>query len=132
VGTDLRLLLDTCTFLWAATKPESLSHLAVSLLSDPEHELYLSAASCFEIATKARLGRLPLPEAPEIAIPRLRSRLGARSLGISEEAALYSFNLPSLHKDPFDRLLVSQAVVEGMPLVTPDPLIRQYNARVLW
>ena len=128
----MKLLLDTCTFLWATTKPEGLSHLAFTLLSDPEHELYLSAASSLEIATKARLGRLPLPGAPEITGPRLRSRLGAMALAISEEAALYSFNLPSLHKDPFDRTLVSQAVVEGMPLVTPDPLIRQYNVRVLW
>jgi len=128
----LRLLLDTCTFLWAATKPEDLSHLALTLLSDPEHELFLSAASSFENATKARLGRLQLPGAPEITVPRLRSRLGATALAISEEAALYSFNLPGLHKDPFDRILVSQAVVEGMPLVTPDPLIRQYNVRVLW
>ena len=132
MGTALKLLLDTCTFLWAVSKPEDLSDLARKLLRDPENELYLSAASSFEIATKARLGRLPLPDAPEISVPRIRSRLGAIALGISEEAALYSFNLPSLHKDPFDRILVSQAVVEGMAVVTPDPLIRQYNVRVLW
>lgn len=128
----MKLLLDTCTFLWIAGQPNALSEQARSLFKDPEHEVYLSTASTWEIATKYALGRLPLPEPPERLLPRLRQRHGIASLPIDEESTTHISRLPPLHRDPFDRMLVCQAIVHGLTLLTPDPLITQYPARVVW
>ena len=78
------------------------------------------------------LGRLVLPEAPERFIPTEREAHGIAPLPIDEESTLHLSRLPALHRDPFDRLLVSQAIVHGLTIVTPDPLVRQYPARTLW
>jgi len=128
----MKLLLDTCTFLWIAGKPSALSLRARELFQSPDHEVYLSAASAWEIVTKHGLGRLPLPEPPERLVPRLRDFHGIEPLPIDEESVLQVSRLPALHRDPFDRLLVCQAIVHGMTLLTPDGLIAQYPARVIW
>ena len=128
----MKLLLDTCTFLWIASRPESLSAPARTLFKDPENEVYLSAASSWEIAMKHAIGRLPLPEPPDRLIPRLRERHGVSPLPIDEESTMHVTRLPPLHRDPFDRILVCQSIVHGMTLLTPDPLITQYPARVMW
>ena len=128
----MKLLLDTCTFLWIAGQPDALSDTARKQFRTPENEVYLSSASAWEIAAKHALGRLPLPEPPERLLPRLRQRHGIASLPIDEESTTHSSRLPPLQRDPFDRILVCQAIVHGMTLLTPDPLITQYPARVLW
>jgi PIN domain nuclease of toxin-antitoxin system len=128
----MKLLLDTCTFLWIASKPSALSVRARELFQSPDHEVFLSAVSAWEIVTKHGLGRLPLPEPPERLVPRLRDLHGIESLPIDEESVLQVSRLPALHRDPFDRLLVCQAIVHGMTLLTPDGLIAQYPARVIW
>ena len=128
----MKLLLDTCTFLWACGEPSRLSPRARDLIRSPEHQVYLSAASGWEIATKHALGRLVMDESPERLIPQLREQHGIDSLSVDEESVLHTARLPWLHKDPFDRLLVCQAIVHGMTLVTPDPLVTQYPARVIW
>jgi PIN domain nuclease of toxin-antitoxin system len=128
----VKLLLDTCTFLWAAGHPEALSARARELFQSPENEVYLSAASAWEIATKHALGRLPLPAPVAQLVPTLRARHGVDALPIDEESALHLARLPPLHRDPFDRMIVAQAIVHGMTVLTPDPLIAQYPARVLW
>lgn len=128
----MKLLLDTCTFLWVGGRPEALSAQARALFQDPENEVFLSAASAWEIVTKHTIGRLPLPEPADRLIPRLRDRHGIDALPIDEESTLHLTRLPALHRDPFDRVLVCQAIVHGMTLLTPDPLIAQYPARVLW
>jgi PIN domain nuclease of toxin-antitoxin system len=128
----VKLLLDTCSFLWAVNEPSRLSRIAFRLIEDPENELFVSSVSAFEIAVKATDGRFPLAANPEIEVPRFRAELGATSLLLTEEAALYSFNLPLLHRDPFDRLLISQAIVGGLALVTPNRHIRNYAVRVFW
>ena len=128
----MKLLLDTCTFLWLALGSSDLSKAAAAAFLNQENETYLSAASAWEIAVKHGLGRLPLPRKPELYIAGIREKSGIESLPIEEEAALYTSRLPKLHSDPFDRILVAQAVVHGMVIVTPDEAIAQYAARVLW
>jgi PIN domain nuclease of toxin-antitoxin system len=128
----MKLLLDTCTFLWIAGKPSALSPRARELFQSPDHEVYLSAVSAWEIVAKHGLGRLPLPEPPERLVPSLRDLHGIEPLPIDEESILQVSRLPALHRDPFDRLLVCQAIVHGMTLLTQDGLIAQYPARVIW
>lgn len=128
----MRLLLDTCTFLWIATDSPALSSRARDLFSDADNEVYLSAASAWEIALKHSLGRLPLPDLPERLVPDLRTRHGVETLPVDEESALHVGRLPPLHRDPFDRMLVSQAIVHGLSILGPDPLVTQYPVRALW
>lgn len=128
----MKLLLDTCTFLWVASDAADLSERAREAFQDPENDVFLSAVSCWEIAVKHALGRLPLPESPESWIPRIRGELGIAPLGVDEEAALHLARLPQLHRDPFDRMLVCQAVVGGLVIVTPDQALLQYAVRALW
>ena len=92
----------------------------------------LSAASSWEIAIKHGLGRLVLPQPPEGFVPAEREAHGIAPLPIDEESTLHLSRLPALHRNPFDRLLVSQAIVHGLTIVTPDPLVTQYPARTLW
>lgn len=128
----MKLLLDTCTFLWLVVGSAKLSRAVAEAFLNPDNERYLSAASAWEIAVKHALGRLPLPGKPEIYIPRIREKSGIEMLPIDEESALYTSRLPKLHTDPFDRILVAQAVVHGMVILTPDEAIAQYAARVQW
>ncbi len=128
----MRLLLDTCTFLWIVGGAPELSVRARQAFADPANDVYLSAASAWEIAVKHRLGRLPLPETPDRFVPRARDAHGIDRLDIDEAAALHVARLPDLHRDPFDRILVAQALLGGLVLVTPDEALRQYPAPTLW
>jgi PIN domain nuclease of toxin-antitoxin system len=128
----MKLLLDTCTFLWALSEPPQLSARAADLFRNPDTELFLSAASAWEIAVKHASGKLMLPERPERFVPNRREERGIAPLAIDEESALHASKLPQLHRDPFDRLLVSQAIVHGLTILTPDPIISQYPARTIW
>ncbi len=128
----MRLLLDTCTFLWVVGGAPELSARARQAFADPGNEVYLSAASAWEIAVKHRLGRLPLPETPDRFVPQARDAHGIDRLDIDEAAALHVARLPDLHRDPFDRILVAQALLGGLVLVTPDEALRQYPAPTLW
>jgi PIN domain nuclease of toxin-antitoxin system len=128
----LKLLLDTCTFLWIATGDAALSVNARDAVADPGNDVFLSAVSAWEIAVKSALGRLPLPQSPVVLVPDLRSRHRIEPLPLDERAALTVAQLPELHRDPFDRMLVCQAIMGGLTLVTPDSLIRQYPVPTLW
>ena len=128
----MRLLLDTCSFLWVVGGAKELSARAREAFADPANEAFLSAASAWEIAVKHRLGRLPLPSPPDEFVPAQRAAHGVEPLPVDEEAALHVAKLPDLHRDPFDRLLVAQALVGALVLLTPDAAIRQYPARTLW
>jgi PIN domain nuclease of toxin-antitoxin system len=128
----MKLLLDTCTFLWIVDKLENLSVRAVELFESPENEAYLSAAAAWEIGTKYAARRLFLSEPPDRYVPTQREAHGIVSLPIDEESTLHSARLPFLHRDPVDRIIVGQAIVHGMTILTPDPLITQYHARVIW
>jgi PIN domain nuclease of toxin-antitoxin system len=118
--------------LWIASGSPKVSKTAAAAFLHPENESYLSAASAWEIGVKHALGRLPLPRKPEIYIPDIRRKSGIEALTIDEESALHASRLPRLHADPFDRILVAQAVVHGMTILTPDEAIAQYAIRVLW
>lgn len=128
----MRLLLDTSTFLWAVIDAAELSGRARELFLDGDNEVYLSSVSAWEMAVKHALGRLPLPESPDRFVSRQRELHGIEALPLDEEAALHLVRLPLLHKDPFDRMLVCQAIVHGLAILTPDSLINQYPVRTLW
>lgn len=128
----MRLLLDTCTFLWIAAGSKQLSKEASRLFRNPSNEVFLSAISAWEIALKHSIGQLPLPDSSAMFVADLRERHGITALPLREEEAAYLPRLPKLHRDPFDRMLVCQAVVNGFALLTPDPLISQYPIRTLW
>jgi len=128
----MKLLLDTCTFLWIAGDAPPLSTRARALFRAADNQVYLSAASAWEIAVKHGLGRLPLPAPPERFVREMREAHGIAPLPIDEDSALHLSRLPDLHRDPFDRMLVSQAIVHGLTILTPDPIIMGYPARTIW
>lgn len=123
-------MLDTHVFLWLNTEPERLGQY-LPLVEDQDTELLLSAASSWEIAIKHRLGRLPLPESPQRYVPARMRAIGAKGLAIEHPHALAVAELESLHRDPFDRLLVAQAGLLDVPILTADPVIASYPARTL-
>lgn len=122
-----RLLLDTHAFLWALGDTDRLSDQTRELLSHPETEVLVSAATAWEIATKLRLGRLPDSSRVVAAFPAHLAELTARELPISSEHALTAGSLEWVHKDPFDRLLVAQAMRESLTLVTKDRAITAFR-----
>ncbi len=128
----MKLLLDTCTFLWIAADAPQLSRRAAALFRAADNEVFLSAASAWEVAIKHAIGRLPLPSPPDKFVPDMREFHGITELPVDEASALHLSRLPALHRDPFDRMLVSQAIVHGLIILTPDPLVMQYPARTIW
>ena len=128
----MKVLLDTCTFLWIITDDPKLSSQAKKLFIDPSNEVYLSVASTWEIAIKYKRGKLSLPKAPEKYIPTQRKQHNIDTLPLDEESTLYLTKLPDLHKDPFDRILICQSIVAGLVILTPDELISQYPLRSIW
>lgn len=125
----MKLLLDTHLLLWAAGMPDRLSAEARALIDTPENELLFSAGSLWEIAIKRGLGRDDF----QVDARLLRRALldnGYRELPIGSEHAVAIDSLPPIHKDPFDRMLVAQATVEGITLVTTDSVVAQYPGPV--
>jgi PIN domain nuclease of toxin-antitoxin system len=94
--------------------------------------VFLSAVSAWEIAVKHALGKLPLPEPPDRYVPKQRTARGITALPLDEDAALQLARLPPLHRDPFDRMLVCQALANALTVVSPDPEIARYPVRILW
>jgi PIN domain nuclease of toxin-antitoxin system len=130
----VKLLLDTHVWLWAVLEPDRLAHAAREAIENSRHALLVSAGSAWEIAIKHALGKLPLPEPPDTFVPRALAALGSGTapLAITVQHAVASGALPNHHRDPFDRLLVAQAMCEGATLVTADHLLERYGAAVLW
>lgn len=128
----MRALLDTHTFLWWITDDPRLSARAREVIAGGDNVLFLSAASGWEIAVKARLGRLQLPENVESFIMEQLSLNAIGGLPIQLSHALHVYSLPDVHRDPFDRMLVAQSQLEKLPIVTADPQIGQYAVEVIW
>lgn len=128
----MRVLLDTHAFLWWITDDPRLSHRARAIIADDENQLFLSVASAWEIAIKARLGRLEVPADLEgfIVAQLSRNRIEALPINLSHAPRIYT--LPDHHRDPFDRLLVAQASVEGLPILTADPQLARYQVAIAW
>jgi PIN domain nuclease of toxin-antitoxin system len=128
----VRLLLDTCTFLWVTKGRDLLSPAAIDAFTDPKNEVYLSSVSVWEINVKYCLGKLSLPLPPDKFIPKERERHLISRLDLSEQDTFHLLKLPDPHKDPFDRMLVCQAIEHSLTILTPDPLVTQYPIRSLW
>ena len=128
----MRALLDTHTFLWWITDNPQLSPRVRALIQEGTNALFLSAASGWEIAIKYALGRLQLSQRPEAFIPNELILNGVQGLPISIRHALHAPTLPALHRDPFDRMLVAQAQVEHLPILTADAQIAQYQVETMW
>ena len=126
------LLLDTCTFLWIISGDRALSDRARELYLDENNRCYLSSVSTWEISVKHALGKLPLPAAPARFIPDQRTRHGIESLSLDELSTLHLPLLPGLHRDPFDRMLICQAIAHGLVILTPDEDIAGYPIRTAW
>jgi len=125
----VKLLLDTHLLLWAAEDSPRLSQVARDFIVDPANERIFSAASLWEIAIKVGLGRSDFNVNPT----ELRDGLLAndyRELPVSGAHALRTLSLPSIHKDPFDRILIAQAAVDGLTLLTADPLVAKYGGTI--
>lgn len=126
----MNLLLDTHLLLWAASAPERLSKKAQGLLLDPANRLMFSSASLWEIGIKRSLGRADFDVDPR-RLWRMLLASGYLELPVSSEHALVAGDLPVLHKDPFDRILIAQARVEGLQLLTVDKAVAKYGDGVL-
>ncbi|MBF0355042.1 MAG: type II toxin-antitoxin system VapC family toxin [Alphaproteobacteria bacterium] len=128
----MRLLLDTCAFLWLASEPEGLSRQARTLIGDEGTQVFLSPASAWEIAIKYGMDRLKLKLPPPDYVAQGIQMHDLQTLDVTMTHTLTAGGLPLHHKDPFDRLLIAQAQVEKMKLVTPDMAFRPYAIETIW
>jgi len=127
----MRILLDTCDFLWFISGDAALPEESRRHVQEAASEVFLSVVSVWEIVVKHRLGKLPLPQPPEVYVPAQRALHRIASLSLEESAVKRLAGLPSIHRDPFDRMLVCQALDGGMRLASSDPVMRQYPVTLL-
>ncbi len=127
----MRLLLDTHIFLWFISGDTRLSNYLRESIRDPDNEVYLSVVSLWETIIKYQLGRLPLPEPPASYVPKQRDRHRIASLALDEASVAQLATLPALHRDPFDRMLVCQALQQRLTLASVDPAVRAYPVNVI-
>ena len=122
----MRLLLDTHVWLWTATEDARLTPRIRAAIADRANDIFVSAASVWEIAIKYQLGKLPLPLPPHDYETTMIARADFRTLAVTTEHAAGVAALPALHRDPFDRMLISQALQDDLTIVTIDPIVRSY------
>ncbi|MGD0412045.1 MAG: type II toxin-antitoxin system VapC family toxin [Verrucomicrobiota bacterium] len=127
----MKILLDTCEFLWLVAGDAKLRPPVASAVRDPKNEVFLSVVSFWEISLKHSLGQLPLPQPPAQFVPLQREKHLIAPLVLDEEAVARLNGLPGLHRDPFDRMLVCQAQAHGLTLASSDSLVRQYAVALL-
>lgn len=128
----MKYLLDTHTFLWWNMDDAQLSSLAREIIADGTNEIFLSAATAWEIAIKTARGRLELPEDPTRYVSSRMSLHGFLALPVQIHHAVQVYKLPMHHADPFDRLLIAQSQIESLPLISMDAEIRKYEVEVVW
>jgi PIN domain nuclease of toxin-antitoxin system len=122
----MRLLLDTHIFIWYVRNAPELPEALRSAIRHPGNEVFLSVVSLWEAIIKSQLGKLPLPEPPQTFLPRMRDHHLIRSLHVDEASVLRIADLPPIHRDPFDRLLICQAIQHGLTVVTADRAFAAY------
>jgi PIN domain nuclease of toxin-antitoxin system len=127
----MRILLDTHIFLWFISGNTQLSTDVRDAIRDLDNEVYLSAVSVWEAIAKYQLGKLPLPEHPETYLPKQRDLHQIASLALDEISVVQLAQLPLLHRDPFDRMLICQALQNGLTIATVDTAIRAYSVNVM-
>jgi PIN domain nuclease of toxin-antitoxin system len=128
----MQILLDTCVFLWLTTDAPELSNKARVLFRNPENQIYLSCVSVWEMIVKNKLGKLPLPEQPENFISKQCRIHQIDYLGLDEKAVYQLQILPDLHQDPFDRMLICQALHKELTILISDAMIKQYSVNCIW
>jgi PIN domain nuclease of toxin-antitoxin system len=127
----MKILLDTHIFLWFISGDAQLSTDVRDAIRDPDNEVYLSAVSVWEAIVKYQLGKLHLPEHPETYLPKQRDLHQIVSLALDESSVTQLAKLPPLHRDPFDRMLICQALENGLTIATVDGAIRAYSVSVM-
>ena len=128
----VKVLVDTCTLIWATLSPSSLSREARETVADEGNVILVSAASAWEIATKVRLGKLPGAEKLERDYLDVMEDAGYILLDIDAESALRAGRLVAGHSDLFDRMIAAQAVDQDIPVLSPDPQLDQFEVRRIW
>jgi PIN domain nuclease of toxin-antitoxin system len=128
----VKFLLDTHTFLWLAADPERLSDSVRNIITQPENDLLLSAASGWETALLWKLNRIELPEDPTFFIPQVIQALFLTPLAIGFGTAITAATLPLIHRDPFDRLLVATAMQEKVSILGKDSIMTEYGVELVW
>jgi PIN domain nuclease of toxin-antitoxin system len=128
----MRVLLDTHAFLWFISGSKKLSSVARNIIADLDNEVFLSAASLWEIAIKVSLGKLDLIQPYEKLIPEQLQQEEIRTLPIEIDHLTNMIKLPFHHRDPFDRLIIAQGIVEGFPIVSSDPVFTNYPVKIMW
>jgi PIN domain nuclease of toxin-antitoxin system len=128
----VKVLLDTCTLIWATLSPKCLTPKARKIIADKNNSVLVSAASAWEIATKVRLGKLPGVERLERDFVDVLTGAGYTALAIDTESALRAGRFASAHRDPFDRMIVAQALALDVPVLSPDSQIDEFGVRRMW
>ena len=128
----MNYLLDTNVWLWSLWEPDRIAPTARQEIADLSNTVFLSAVTSWEVSIKAAAGKLKLPEAPTSYVPQRMAQQGLRPLPVSHPHALAVFALPLHHRDPFDRMLVAQAISEGLTLITSDRELKRYPVEILW
>jgi len=129
---EVSVLLDSHTLLWWLDDDKRLSRRARTTIAAHRTTVFVSAASVWEIAIKVELGKLRDPTDAVRHFPMLLAERGLTDLHITAAHAVAAAALPRIHRDPFDRMLVAQAIVEGVPIVTDNPLLPKYGIEVIW
>jgi PIN domain nuclease of toxin-antitoxin system len=128
----MKYLLDTMVWLWSVGPTENIAPAGLEILKRGDEDIYLSAVSSWEVAIKAKIGKFKLPEPPG---PYVRSRMATQSirpLSITQDHSLKVYDLALHHSDPFDRLLIAQAILEEMTILTADRAFRRYPVEIVW
>ncbi len=128
----MEILLDTCTFLWLTNDAPELSKQARNLFQDTNNAIFLSSVSVWEIVVKNKLGKLPLPDKPELFIQEQCEKHFIENISLNNKEIFHLTSLPNYHRDPFDRMLICQAIEHDLILLTSDELIIQYPVKTAW
>ncbi|ELS04550.1 hypothetical protein Xen7305DRAFT_00042840 [Xenococcus sp. PCC 7305] len=128
----MQVLLDTNAFLWWVTNDNKLSSAARNIISDSQNDIFFSIVSAWEIVIKSQIGKLPLPDSPEIYIPSRLNYYRFKTLSISLKDVLQIRNLKNHHNDPFDRLLIAQSQIRKLPIITADSKFHLYDVYIIW